>query len=211
MVEATAVKYHARPFWAIGFVCLFLSLAGQSRAAIIHFDGVFDPINWTISEIVDLGPPSSPPSFGDGSVTFSGGAPATTLDLAGSDTLSGNNVNTLIQITIPTTYFLSFDWAYNTTDSGGPVWDMAGYILNGIFTQLSDDAGANSQAGSILGLAVVAGDVFGFYVDSVDDDFGRATLTIDTFVAEDAPEPSTVVMLISGLSLIGIGRLRRKG
>jgi hypothetical protein len=207
------VNHKVGPYWAIPFVCFLLSVSSPTHAAVIHFDGPFDPINWSLSEIVDdgTGPVvNAPPSFGDGSASFTGGTPATTLDLTGSDTLSGNNVITLLQIAIPSAYYLSFDWAYSTLDSGGASWDLAGFILNGVYTQLSDDLGGVSQSGSVSGLLVNPGDIFGFYIDSLDDDFGAATITIDSFAAQDVPEPSTFSILFAGLALVGLGQFRRK-
>jgi hypothetical protein len=182
----------------VATLALLLTSAVPSDAAIIDFSGIFAPGNWTVD-----------PGVGDGSATFSGGPPETTLDLVGSDTGSGSQIVTLVEITIPAgpSWFLSFSWDFSTLDF--PSFDPAGYSVNGSQFQLSDDFGLSLQSGSVSGIQVNPGDTFAFYVDSEDDIFGAATLTVGGFVAE-TPEPSTVGMVVAGLSLLGLGSIRRR-
>jgi hypothetical protein len=196
MVEEHTVKVQVRPLRAIAVFCLAFSLASSAPAAIIDFASTFAPGNW--------------------SVTFSGGPPETTLNVVGSDAIpfpGGAARETLVQITIPAgpSFFLSFDWDYVTTDIAGPSFDPAGFYLNAVPVQLSDNGGSNSQNGSELSILVNPGDVFAFYVNASDDCCGAATFTVDNFVAQETPEPSTVGMFLAGLSLLGIGRYRRRG
>jgi hypothetical protein len=120
-------------------------------------------------------------------------------------------VVTVIEVAIPAGpyFYLSFNWGFLTGDIGGPAFDPAGYSINGSFFQLSADSGGSSQSGSVSGILVNPGDVFGFYVNASDNCCGSATLTVDGFVAE-TPEPSTLGMFAAGLSLLGVGCFRRK-
>ncbi|MEA5501214.1 PEP-CTERM sorting domain-containing protein [Limnoraphis robusta] len=99
---------------------------------------------------------------------------------------------------------VSFDWSYTTNDPYGPGWDPFGYILNGVFTQLSNSFEYN-QFGS-ASFAVLAGDLFGFGV-STDNGDGTAIVTVSNFAApQSVPEPGT----IAALGLIGLGGLLTK-
>ncbi len=73
---------------------------------------------------------------------------------------------------------VSFDWEYSTDD--GPAWDRFGYTVNGTFTELTDENGANNQSGS-ASVPLVAGDVFGFRAQSEDGNFGAATTVVSNF------------------------------
>ena len=73
-----------------------------------------------------------------------------------------------------------FRWDYQTFDLDGPPWDVAGYILNGTFYQLSSDFGSDMQWG-LAQVNVNAGDTFGFYIDAGDNKYGGAELTIRKF------------------------------
>jgi hypothetical protein len=102
---------------------------------------------------------------------------------------------------------LFFDYHYTTTD--GAAVDPAGYMLNGAKVQLSSDFAASSdiQAGRI-GISVVTGDVYGFYVYTTDGIAGRGVLSV---LAAAVPEPSTWAMLVAGFGLVGVSIRRRRG
>ena len=68
----------------------------------------------------------------------------------------------------------------------------------------------NPQSGS-ASFAVAAGDIFGFYVDSLDSSSGEASLRISNFSASirnGVPEPTSLALL--GLGLAGIVASRRR-
>tara|TARA_R110000850_G_scaffold203228_1_gene329429 strand:- start:33576 stop:37487 length:3912 start_codon:yes stop_codon:yes gene_type:complete len=73
---------------------------------------------------------------------------------------------------------ISFDWSYTTLD--GPGFDSFGYLINGVYTELTDPSGANNQTGNET-IALVAGQEFGFRSQSEDGLFGPATTTISNF------------------------------
>ena len=76
----------------------------------------------------------------------------------------------------------SFNWAYRTNDADAdPRWDLAGVLVNGVFTQLSANTlNTVSQSGAYSG-NVTAGTVIGFRVRAVDNSYGNATFTITSF------------------------------
>ena len=100
-------------------------------------------------------------------------------------TISSNNASgavgtTDLTMTVATAETVSFDWDYVTMD--GPDWDSFGYVLNGVYTELTDPAGANTQSGNSGPIDLVPGDVFGFRSQSEDGFAGAATTTVSNFV-----------------------------
>ena len=150
-----------------------LGLAANPAQALTLFTGAYAPANWTQS------------IQGDGSIDTSG-AP-NSISLSGTNDGNGGSKNTDFTIAAPTAGVVSFDWAFGTLD--GPFWDPFGYLLNGSFTQLTDNGGSQSQSGSAA-FSVLAGDVFGFRQNSRDSCCGRASTTISNFnVAVPGPLP----------------------
>jgi hypothetical protein len=172
-------------------VLLAVLCAPGASGALISFSGPYAPANWTLNQ-----------DGGDGGVDTSG-AP-TSIWLWGSDTWSGASVDTLFSITVPSNITWDFLWRYHTADMFGPTWDTFGYSIDGVFTQLSSNAGPNSQTGSVIGLSLLAGQNFAFYVDAIDDTAGRAKVNIS-----GVPEPATLLMVGAGLGLAALLRRRR--
>ena len=92
---------------------------------------------------------------------------------------SSNNSGTT-DFTVPVSLAenLSFDWSYTTDDD--PEYDTFGYLLNGIYTQLTDSGGALNQSGS-ASIMVNPGDEFGFRSYTVDNTYGAATSMVTNF------------------------------
>jgi len=158
---------------------LMLVVSPQAQASIVGFQGPYDPANWTLTT-----------NGGNGSVDTSG-APASVM-LVGSDAGSFSQIFTDFTTLAVGDGLVSFSWDYITFDSGGPSWDPFGYLLGGTFTQLTDNGGGQSQSGS-ASFSVLAGQTFGFRVNSVDDTTGPAQSIISSFEAPGAaiPEPGT--------------------
>lgn len=174
-------------------VVLALSLSGLASADTIFtgdFTGYYAPGNWTLVT-----------GEGDGYVDASG-APGR-LWIYGSD--NGNHevpvplpAYTDYLITAPGTGLVEVSLLYRSFDTDGPEWDPAGYVVNGVRTQLSDDAGDVSQGAFRVSFAVNEGDTFGFYVYSLDGLWGRGAAGVGPI-----PEPATYALMGLGLLLVG--------
>lgn len=140
---------------------------------------------------------------GDGYIV--GSAPS--FQLFGSDNGVGANYTTYTT-TASAAETVNFDWNYTTFDTDGSFWDPAGYALNGVFTQLSTDGNIGGQfdTSGTASVNLLAGDTFGFYVYSLDSEYGRGELAVNM---APTPEPSSLLLLGSGLlGMAGIVRRR---
>lgn len=196
----------------LGFM-LFLA-----TPALAQFDGDYAVANWT--EVREGTPPA-----GGGEIDTSG-APASILIQGGDDgcddgsipesdasgraaiILGGPPSGTcllLFQVEITASGTLSFQWDYETEDVDGPEYDVFGYVLNGLQTQLSDDQGDDIQSGT-ASLSVSEGDEFGFYMDCTDCQEGPASVIISQFSAPSGttppPPPAIAVPVNSPTALI---------
>ena len=147
-------------------VCLTVILAWAGSAS-ADFSGPYAPANWTLTT-----------NGGDGSVDITG-APSS-IKLTSSDSGTGNFIDTDFTIAAVAAGVVSFDWDYDSLNMDGPRFDPFGFLLNGVFTQLSNDFGPDVQAGS-ESFIVSASDVFGFRVNTLDDILGAAEATISNF------------------------------
>lgn len=176
----------------VSTAAISLSFLGANPAQANGFSDGYEVENWTFTN-----------NNADGFVNTSN-APES-ISLTGGDNWSWSSGSSWYTATSLADGLVSFDWSYTTNDPYGAYWDTFGYILNGVFTQLSNSFEYN-QLGS-ASFAVLAGDLFGFGVNTVDNTFGAATVTVSNFAApQSVPEPGT----IAALGLIGLGGLLTK-
>ncbi|MFA5041822.1 MAG: VPLPA-CTERM sorting domain-containing protein [Bdellovibrionales bacterium] len=116
---------------------------------------------------------------------------------------------------------MSFAWSYTTYDENTAWWDPAGYVINGAYTQLTPDdsqidyywedspyhdpnypSGSRTYSG-VATLQVIAGQTYGFYVNTYDDQGGFAKMEISA-----VPLPAALPLFAA--SLFGFGAVSRK-
>lgn len=167
---------------------IFLVGAASAQASAVDFTGAYAPANWTST--ID----------GNGTVVAS----PTTVVLTSPDDLAAGGFT---RFTIPAaeTGWLSFHWAFATLDD--PQYELFGYLLDGLFSRLSDPFGAMTQSGDAR-VAVTTGQVFGFAAWALDDLGGPATTTVSAFTA--VPEPGSLGLALAALLLLGTARGGRK-
>ncbi|MFZ6053535.1 hypothetical protein ABHV44_16105, partial [Flavobacteriales bacterium DA487] len=121
---------------------------------------------------------SSTSGDGSGEVTEDG------LTLVSSD--SGTEVSQVVALTAAAKAItISFDWDYSTVDVDGAPFELFGYTVDGVFTQLSDNGGSNDQSGS-ASIEVPAGSEVAFIIDAIDDILGAATANVTNINIEAA-------------------------
>lgn len=155
-----------------------------SISVFADFTGDYDVSNWTLTL-----------TNSDGTVNTAG-APGF-IEITSSDLGGGGSGNTDYTITVPQDTTITFSWAYSTTD--GSTWDYPLELINGDATVFPNfDMGGPNTQGGVLSIRVAAGDAFGFRMYTVDNLFGRATLTISNF--ELTPPPPDVVTPIDDIT-----------
>src|SRR5690242_2261206 len=117
---------------------------------------------------------------------------ATGFNLHGSDSGLGFSSTTTYTAVALAAETLTFSWTYTTFDLNGSAEDPGGYVLNGVYTQLSDDnfsytGGLFNTQGTVT-FTVNAGDVYGFYVSSFDNFNGAGEIDV-TSAAAAVPGP----------------------
>ena len=134
---------------------------------------------------------------GDG--TLSGAFPSFTITGSDNGVDAGfDNVASYVQ-TFAAAASVTFDWRYQTLDDGGGAFDPGGYVLDGVETPLSGFGGPGDGNSGRTTVAVEAGDTFGWYVESLDSEFGAGMLAVDV---EAVPEPSGAALLIAAIGVI---------
>jgi hypothetical protein len=128
------------------------------------------------------------------------------LVLTGGNTGSGDPGTTDFVIQANGTGQVQFQFSYMSLDDPG--FDWAGYVLGGLYAPFVDPAGT-------ISFAVQMGDIFGFRVETFDNQFDPGILTITDFSAPDqvvVPEPGTfgVVFAALGISIVGLRRRARR-
>lgn len=150
-------------------------------------------------------------SGGDG--TLSGSFPAFTI--TGSNNGAGDDTAFYVQ-TFTASENVTFTWHYASNDSGGPVNDSAGWILDDDETQLSVDGDPGLGSDGTTTVLVHAGDTFGFYVHSLDSEFGAGILAVGEDLPPPPPpppaipEPANAALMMAGLAALFAAVRRRK-
>src|SRR6202011_22527 len=178
---------------ATAVLCLTVSSISKADSL---FNGAYGVSNWTTTL-----------TNSDGGVDTSM-APAS-VTLTGGDNQSGEFGETLFSIVAPTSTSLVFSWTYSSLDFGAQ-FDPAGYIINGMQTQLSP-SWSLPQVGA-TGVSTVdlnMGDIFGFYVDTSDNLSGSASLQVTGPEVIATPEPSCLALLAVGMLALGALSLKR--
>ena len=126
------------------------------------------------------------------------GAPDTVV-LTSSNDESGDEKNQDFIITAPYNADISFSWHFQTTDTND--YDPFGLLLNGVFTQLSDNLANNDQSG-VFSFQVVSGDLLGFRANSIDSLSGASMTEISNFNAVPTNVPIPATFWLMGCALI---------
>ena len=138
---------------------------------------------------------------GDGFVVTNGAA----FTLYSGNDGTDNNV-TSFTTTATAAATISGRWRFYTFDVDGSSFDPAGFVINGVLTQLTTNGIPRPalQFGT-YSFNVNAGDNFGFFVRTTDGALGRGVFTVNA-----VPEPSSWAMLIAGFGLVGAAARRRR-
>jgi hypothetical protein len=136
--------------------------------------------------------------------------------LTGPNTLGQVENTTTFVATALSDEVLSYDWVYQSFDSLDALFDPAGYVLDGVLTQLTHNqsrfVGSTTvpiiQTGTLT-FNLHTGQTYGFYVHSTDSHEGAGVISFTTALAPaGVPEPATWTTLLLGFGVLG-GLLRR--
>ena len=156
----------------------FLSVAALDiKSAQAAFSGFYAPSNFTLTNTNANG------------LVNTNDAPSS-VSLTGGNNLSGAFGTTDYTTTAFGSGQVSFDWDYLSFNAS-PEFDPFGFLLNGDFTQLTDNNGSLSQFDSFT-TSVQEGDIFGWRIATIDNAFGAAQATISNFEAP-VPAPSPII------------------
>ncbi len=142
-------------------------------------------------------------SYGNGTVTDN--LPVS-YTIYGSDNC-GASINNYTTYTTSATQdaLLTFAYSYVTPDTDSS-YDPAGYVINGIYHQLTPDTLLTGVVFSgIITFGVSVSDVYGFYVLSTDSNYGLAEITVSPSAV-----PLPAALPLFGSALLGMGAFVRR-
>jgi hypothetical protein len=132
-------------------------------------------------------------------VTNDGGV---SVILTGGNNGSGLNGTTDLTVAAAASGTVHFQFSYFSFDLPG--FDAAGYLLDGVFTQLTDTSGDTGT----VNFAVLAGHQFGFRIATLDNEGEPGVLTISAFSAPGGtapvPEPAGWTLGAAAVLVFGI-------
>lgn len=172
-------------------------LSSQSANA-QTFSGAYAPANWTVT------------LSGEGDSVVHN---ATTLTITGPNAPPPTSLfNTDVTIVVPVSGIITYTWTYDSVDTG--TYDSGGFLLGfvpvpgTVYTPHAFNGPAGSPPVSAShAVGVVAGQTFGFRVQSADNQLGAGVLTITNFNFV-VPSPGALALLgIAGA--VGSRRRRR--
>ena len=175
---------------------LLIALVATQEAK-ADFVGVYAIGNFTVTNTDNGGKPSG--TQGSASTSDNG----VTVLFTGSESGSGLPGTTDWFIDAAASGTVSFDWSFTTQDIPG--FQSGGYLLNNVYTQLSDGSGISDSMPNITGQVsfnVTQGEQFGFEMDTLDNQFFSGLMTISDFSAPTAsnigavPEPSMPALIL---------------
>ena len=150
---------------------------------------------------------------GPGDASIAGSYPAFTI--AGSNNGAGEDTAFYVQDFLASE-IVTFTWHYASADTSGTNYDPAGWILNGVESQLSVNGGPGTLSDGTTSVTVHAGDTFGFYVYSLDSQYGAGMLAVNQDLPPPPPppaipEPANAALTMAGLAALFVAVRRRKG
>lgn len=137
----------------------------------VGFSGIFSISNWNFY-------------ISQGNI-LTNNAPTSVTFVSGN---SGVDGRALMNIVITSSGSITFSYNASTVDDNLE-WDPFGYIINSSFVVLAD-SGLNKTG--TLTVNVSVNDVFGFYVDTIDGEFGSSTTIVNNFIFAPSQLPPTI-------------------
>jgi hypothetical protein len=131
-----------------------------------------------------------------------------TLALTGGNNGSGLDGTTDFSVTFGAPYAINFVWSYGSQDLPG--FDRAGYLLGANFFPLADADGM-SGTGNV---AVVAGQTFGFRVETMDNTNEPGIFTVSSLSVtagiSTAPEPVSYKLVLTSFAILALWHSRSR-
>ncbi len=144
-------------------LALGLALTGSPLGAQVAFDftGAFAPENWTFTS-------GGEPSAANWNEDF------TSFTLTGPNSGSESESFALFTVNLGDDYRVSFSWMYSSFDGAG--YDSSGTVHSGNLSEITDTVASGTVTNAYFGTGPS-----GFYLQSDDNTYGEAFLTVSNF------------------------------